>query len=177
MIIRTRTTLGIAAAALLAAAVWAQQGQSSPEHEKSMSMTEMMKNCRQHCESTSKSLEEMESMMNDAKESNDPAEMRAAMARMQKSMAEMKEHMDGCMRMMGMMGRMHGKGSGHMSMMEADPPKMTTSREKLQELCDGAFDPKAAPRADYKGKTYYFCSEADKSQFEKDPEKYVKSPR
>ncbi|MFN7973329.1 MAG: YHS domain-containing protein [Acidobacteriota bacterium] len=32
----------------------------------------------------------------------------------------------------------------------------------------------ATPRLDYQGKTYYFCSEQCKTQFQKDPEKYVK---
>ena len=32
----------------------------------------------------------------------------------------------------------------------------------------------AAGQAQHQGKTYYFCSEADKATFEKDPAKYVK---
>lgn len=31
-----------------------------------------------------------------------------------------------------------------------------------------------APKVEYKGKTYYFCSAGDKAQFEKEPAKYVK---
>lgn len=31
----------------------------------------------------------------------------------------------------------------------------------------------AAGKTDYKGKTYYFCSTADKQAFDKNPEKYV----
>jgi len=33
-------------------------------------------------------------------------------------------------------------------------------------------DPNLA--ADYKGRTYYFCSKADRDKFKKEPEKYVK---
>ncbi len=33
---------------------------------------------------------------------------------------------------------------------------------------------KAAGTADYKGKTYYFCSAGCKAKFEKEPEKYAK---
>jgi Cu+-exporting ATPase len=33
----------------------------------------------------------------------------------------------------------------------------------------------AAGKSDYKGKTYYFCSTADKDAFDKNPEKYVKA--
>lgn len=31
----------------------------------------------------------------------------------------------------------------------------------------------AAGKSEYKGKTYYFCSTADKETFDKNPEKYV----
>lgn len=31
----------------------------------------------------------------------------------------------------------------------------------------------AAGKSEYKGKTYYFCSVADKQTFDKNPEKYV----
>lgn len=32
----------------------------------------------------------------------------------------------------------------------------------------------AAGKSEYKGKTYYFCSTADKETFDKNPEKYVR---
>jgi len=36
-------------------------------------------------------------------------------------------------------------------------------------------NPKTAPKSVYKGKTYYFCCAGCKPQFDKNPEKYVKS--
>jgi YHS domain-containing protein len=36
-------------------------------------------------------------------------------------------------------------------------------------------DPKTAPRAEYKGKSYVFCSESDRQKFVADPEQYLKS--
>ncbi|MEW5976309.1 MAG: multicopper oxidase domain-containing protein [Acidobacteriota bacterium] len=49
-------------------------------------------------------------------------------------------------------------------------------RKKVKDpVCGMEVDPKsAAAKATYKDKTYYFCSVADKEQFEKAPEKYVK---
>lgn len=32
---------------------------------------------------------------------------------------------------------------------------------------------KARFKSEYQGKTYYFCSQSDKTQFEKDPTKYL----
>lgn len=42
-------------------------------------------------------------------------------------------------------------------------------------VCGMQVDESKAPhRSEYKGKTYYFCSEHCKMTFDKDPEKYVK---
>ncbi len=49
-------------------------------------------------------------------------------------------------------------------------------REVIDPVCSMKVDPKTAEKFVYKGKTYYFCSKADKETFEKSPEKYVKAP-
>lgn len=36
---------------------------------------------------------------------------------------------------------------------------------------------KAQAKSEYQGKTYYFCSEHCKMQFEKEPEKYVEKEK
>jgi len=41
-----------------------------------------------------------------------------------------------------------------------DPAKLT---------CPAGFDPKTAAMATYEGKTYYFCSAADRDKFLTDP--------
>jgi Cu+-exporting ATPase len=43
-------------------------------------------------------------------------------------------------------------------------------------VCGMMVDPKTvADKSEYKGKTYYFCSPGCKKQFDKEPEKYLKS--
>jgi YHS domain-containing protein len=43
-------------------------------------------------------------------------------------------------------------------------------------VCNMAVDEKTAPaKSDYQGKTYYFCAPGCKSEFDKNPEKYVKA--
>jgi YHS domain-containing protein len=45
-------------------------------------------------------------------------------------------------------------------------------------VCGMSVDEKTAPaRAMYQGKTYYFCSNACKEQFEEQPQKYVPQPQ
>jgi len=40
--------------------------------------------------------------------------------------------------------------------------------------CGMEVDPATAPRSEYKGNNYYFCSASCKETFDKEPEKYVK---
>jgi hypothetical protein len=105
--------LAIAAALLLGGAALAQQDQQQKppmtQSKPQMSMDDMMKGCREHCEQTSASIDELMKTMDEAKQSNDPAKMRAALDQAQKPLADMKQHMNMCMNMMGMMQKMHGK--------------------------------------------------------------------
>ena len=75
-----------------------------------MSMDEMMKECREHHQSVTKSIDQMTKMMEAAKQSNDPVKMRAALDQSQKQLSEMKEHMTKCGNMMSMMEKMPGMG-------------------------------------------------------------------
>ena len=105
------TMLG--AAALLSATVLAQQGaraqtQPAPQQQgqQTMSMDGMMKMCREHCEMTTKSVDQVSKVIQDAKASNDVTKMRAALDQTQKPLAEIRDHMAMCMKMMDMMGSM-----------------------------------------------------------------------
>lgn len=75
-----------------------------------MSMDEMMKDCKEHHQSAIKSIDQMTKMMDGAKQSKDPAKMRAALDQGQKQLGEMKEHMTMCGNMMSMMEKMQGMG-------------------------------------------------------------------
>jgi Cu+-exporting ATPase len=52
--------------------------------------------------------------------------------------------------------------------------KVAPPKEAIDPVCGMTVDPKTAPSADYKGKTYYFCSADEKADFAKSPEKYIK---
>jgi hypothetical protein len=76
-----------------------------------MSMEDMMKGCREHCETAMKSTDTLAKTIADAKASNDPAKMRAALEQAEKPLADMRQHMNMCMNMMTMMQKMHGGGA------------------------------------------------------------------
>lgn len=114
MLTRSRTMLaGAVVALMLGTAAYSQQtsSQGAPAQkpgQMNMSMSDMMKQCREHCQTAAKSMDDMTKMMNDAKQSNDPAKMHEAMDKMAKPMADMKQHMNMCMNMMDMMQHMNG---------------------------------------------------------------------
>ena len=176
--------LAIGAAVLLGGSALAQQNeQQKPSAESSTpqaSMGGMMQGCQEHCQKTSASIDRTLQTIEEAKQSNDPARMRAALDQVHKPLAEMKEHMGMCMNMMSMMQKMHGGMGGMMGgdmggmMGDKGAPRMATSPQQLDPVCQMKVDPKTAPQTTYKGTTYYFCSEGDKGTFLKDPEAYIK---
>ena len=109
--------LAIAVAAFLTASVVAQSQSSSgrataspsSQRGQTMSMADMMKSCQEHCQSTSKTIDQLTRTIDEARTSNDPAKMRAALDQAQKPLADMKEHMSMCTNMMSMMQKMQQK--------------------------------------------------------------------
>lgn len=111
---RSRIISGIfAAALLLTTAVVAQQpsGQSGKQGS-SMNMSDMMKQCKTHCQRTTTAIDQTRKDIDAAKQSNDPAKMRAALEQADKRLSDMSQHMSSCMNMMDKMQKMHGMGSG-----------------------------------------------------------------
>jgi hypothetical protein len=95
-----------------------QQKQPSQKGEMksmgNMSMEGMMKECSEHHQAVTKSLDQTSKTLEGAKQSNDPDKMRAAIDQAQKQIADMKDHMTMCGNMMNMMQKMQGgmmKGS------------------------------------------------------------------
>ncbi len=105
------TIIGMAWTLMVTALVAAQQP-AMPGHMPSMET--MMKECQTHCQATTASIEQMMTKMHEAKQSNDPAQMREALDQTQKPLTEMKDHMASCMSMMSMMQQMQGGMGGQM---------------------------------------------------------------
>jgi plastocyanin len=81
-----------------------ERGRGTPMQN--MSMQDMMTNCKEHCQKTTASIDQLLARIDEAKKSNDPAQMRSALDGAQKPLAEMKQHMNMCMSMMSVMGNM-----------------------------------------------------------------------
>ena len=48
------------------------------------------------------------------------------------------------------------------------------AKEVADPVCGMMVDPATAPKSEYKGKSYYFCSLDEKKDFDKAPASYIK---
>jgi YHS domain-containing protein/putative intracellular protease/amidase len=55
--------------------------------------------------------------------------------------------------------------------------RISTDEHPLCPVCQMDVDPATAPKSVYKGKTYYFCSQADKKAFDATPDKFVSADK
>ena len=53
---------------------------------------------------------------------------------------------------------------------QREPTAIATERDPV---CGMFVDPKTAPKSDFEGQTFYFCSLEDKAKFDKDPGSYA----
>ena len=81
----------------------------------------MMQDCHKNMKAMQQSNARTRRDIESAKESNDPAKMRAALDEADKALTAMDDHMDSCMSMMKMMQGMHGKDMT--SGQQSSPPK------------------------------------------------------
>lgn len=89
----------------------ATPGQHSEQQQRAqgqMSMGDMMKMCREHCQTAMQATDALAKTLADARGSNDPAKMRAALEQAEKPLDDVRQHMRMCMNMMTMMQKMHG---------------------------------------------------------------------
>lgn len=66
-------------------------------------MSNMVKECNKHHHAMTKDLNEANKALESAKESNDPAKIRAGIDEAQQQLRDMKQHLDRCGNMMKMM--------------------------------------------------------------------------
>ncbi len=138
---RVNRLVALGAALLLGASAFAQQ-QLKPANQsqqptnrggEAMKMDDMMKSCREHCQSTMTSISQTQAAMAQARQSNDPAQMRTALEQGDKSLTAMNNHMSMCMSMMNMMGGMHGNMSGMMNKPRNRSPRRGTHPMKSNQ--------------------------------------------
>jgi YHS domain-containing protein len=98
-----------------------------------------------------------------ARQTNDPAEMRAAVDQLQGVLRDLKTQLAPC-------AAAAASASAH----AAHGAPASAPDKTIDPVCGMTVDPKTAPSATHEGRTYYFCSAADQKLFKSDPRKYIK---
>ncbi len=101
--------------------------------------------------------------LEEARQTNSPQRMRAAMDDLQAALAEVRTQLTLCVKP----ATKTGPGAGNSS-------PQAPAGKAIDPVCGTEVNPASAPKATWEGKTYFFCSEADKAKFEKNPKSFVK---
>ena len=134
-----KTFLALTAAAALAVSVSAQQPSSSNQQPnqgmpgmqgmqmntgQKLSNNKMMQDCHKNMQTMMQSNDQATKEIEAAKQSNDPAKMRAALDTAEKALNGMNDHMKTCQSMMDMMQNMGGMMGGQQNQKkQPTPPK------------------------------------------------------
>lgn len=163
---RPNTFTTLATAVLLGGITLAQQPQPSNGSGQTLAMDDMMKQCVEHCRTAGG--EQAGSQADGGKRSMGCMAM-MGMENM-KGMPEM-QNMPAMKGMPGMASEARQDAPAAVSTRQS--PKMATSLRELERVCGQKLDPRTTPKSTYKGKTYYFCSDDDKTQFDGNAEQFV----
>ncbi|MGH9367130.1 MAG: YHS domain-containing protein, partial [Thermoanaerobaculia bacterium] len=159
--------------------------------------------CAEHARQSLQIIDRINRRLEEARQSNNPARMRAAMDDLQAALGELKTHQSlsiGATASKEAPPEWTTPGSGqgapamdHSKMGHemgapakgaAPPPKTATPHDStkapapqgklVDPVCGMSVEPKPELQVSYGGKTYYFCSTEDKEKFLREPGKYVK---
>lgn len=183
------------------------EGHTMPGMQPPAAAPEQAAACSQNQQQISALIEQLAQRVEAARQTNNPPDMRAAIADLQGGLATVKTLLQPCAATAlpaagqhsgdamegGTAGTpMVSPGSTTPAPGAASPSKppeqmdhaamghaaaTTPSPTATDPVCGMKVDPAKAPKAAYKGQDYYFCSLQDREKFLKDPEGYLKRPR
>jgi len=155
-------------------------GTSSPMH--AAMMQQCMQQCMQQMHATTQAISRINQDIEQARQSEDPGKTHAALDRVQKELSQLQERAVECMASMQNMPGMHQTMHGDMRMGHNAAPEghnatagTHVAAKAVCPVCGMTVDTANAPQVTYNGKTYYFCSPAEKATFQAHPGAYIKA--
>jgi YHS domain-containing protein len=157
--------------------------------------------CAEHAQQSLQIIDRINRRLEEARQSNNPAKMRAAMDELQAALGELKPHQlaigatppkeapaQGAAPSSGQgapamdhskMGHETGSPTKETAPSRTAAPgdskKASAPQGKVVDpVCGTSVEPKPGLQASYGGKTYYFCSPEDRDKFLREPGKYVR---
>ncbi len=151
------------------------QSQSPPSNQHEM--MQMHQKMMAEITAMDQKLDSLVAQMNAAQGQAKVDAIAAVINEMNNDRKQMMEHMTSMMGRGGRMGGMMGAEGQPGMMMGTSGGTMTGIGATFDPVCRAKAADNSLPTATYQGKTYQFCSEADKQAFLKDPAKYVTGGR
>ena len=119
--------------------------------------------------------------LEDARQSNRPQQIRAALADLQAALVEIRTRAAACSPLQAA-SQPADPHVGHTMPGPAKPgqppskpaPESKEAKETIDPVCGNTVDPGKALSTTYKGKTYHFCSAEDRLKFIRNPATYLK---
>lgn len=129
-----------------------------------------------HFQAVSASMNQAATLLEQALETKDPAQVKVKVAQARKELAGAEKHRAECQKMCSKMAGDHAGHAGHAGHGTPAGAAGTAAAAKVVDpVCGMKIDPAtAAAKSVYGGKTYYFCDKGEKAKFDADPEKYLK---
>lgn len=140
-----------------------------------------------HFQAVSTSMTQAATLLEQALETKDAAQVKVKVAQARKALAGAEQHRAECQKMCSKMTGDHAGHAGHGAAAglprtpapaagAAGLPRTPAPAAKVVDpVCGMKIDPAtAAGKSEYAGKTYYFCDKDEKAKFDADPAKYVK---
>ena len=137
-------------------------GQAHP-HE----VSEFAAASREQCDLAMASVADIARLIDEARRVSDVTKSRAALAAAARSVTEVRQHLGSCTDILKLLPRTAGRRT---------LPFTTSTATVLEVVCSAQMDPAAIPAARHEGQQYYFCSEADRDEFQKDPTRFLAEP-
>lgn len=144
-----------------------QQSTQRSAHDHSHEVSDFVGASLQQCELAMASVEDIARKLADARSSNDVTRSRAALDAATRSVSEVRQHLGSCSDTLKLVPRERARPALRFT---------TTMATVLDVLCGVTMDAAATPTASHDGQQYFFCSEADRDEFQKDPARFLVEP-
>jgi YHS domain-containing protein len=130
--------------------------------------------CLAHAREGLRIVESTNRLLEEARQTNSPREMRTAMSELQAALAEVRTQLSLCVSSAADPSAMNGMDHSNMSEAKPAPAPAAPAKDTVDPVCGMKVETRAAEKATYQGKTYSFCSRADREKFLSDPASFVK---
>ena len=119
------------------------------------------------CELALASVDDIAGLVEESRRASDATRARAPLDAATRAVREVRLHLASCIDTLRLIPQSPGSRA---------PRFTTTTATLLEVLCGVTIAAGAVPTATHEGQSYFFCSEVDRAEFQKDPSRFLARP-